>query len=79
MAHTKTGEYQPSNARQSWPILSSMAALIATARLRWRGRATRRAIGALTPEQLADIGWPEGRRPILEVKADLIANLMSMR
>jgi len=78
MAHTKTGEQQTSNARPLWPM-SGMAALIAAARRRWQARATRRAIAELSPDQLNDIGRPETPRPVLEVKARLIANLVSMR
>jgi uncharacterized protein YjiS (DUF1127 family) len=79
MAHTKTGEQQTSNARPLWPILHSIAALIAAARAKWQARATRRAIAELSADQLADIGWPEARRPVLDVKAGLIAHLMSMQ
>jgi len=79
MAHTKTGEQQASNARPLWPILNIMAVLIAAARAKWQARATRRAIAELSHDQLADIGWPEARRPVLDVKAGAIANLMSMQ
>jgi hypothetical protein len=33
----------------------------------------------LTPDQLRDIGQPEINRPVLEIKAGLMTNLMSMR
>ena len=79
MAHTKTGEQQASNARPLRPILNIIAVLIAAARAKWQARATRRAIAELSPDQLADIGWPEARRPVLDVKAGAIANLMSMQ
>ena len=73
MAHTKTGEQQASRSRPLRPILSSMATLIATARRRWRARATLRSIAELTPEQLDDIGWPD-TSIVLDIKAGLIAN-----
>lgn len=79
MAHTKTSEQQTSNARPLRPIVNIMAVLIATARVKWQARATRRAIAELSADQLADIGWPEARRPVLDVKPGLIAHLMSMQ
>ncbi|AZN98352.1 DUF1127 domain-containing protein [Mesorhizobium sp. M9A.F.Ca.ET.002.03.1.2] len=39
----------------------------------------RRAIADLPPEQLRDIGLTEAPAPVLEVKAGLITNLISMR
>ena len=78
MAHTKTGEFEASRSRLVWPM-NGMAALVAAARRRWRARATLRTIAELSPDQLNDIGRPEAPRPILDVKAGLIANLMSMR
>jgi hypothetical protein len=79
MAHTKTGEYQTWNRRLLGPKLDAIATLVAAFRLRRRTLATRRAMADLTPDQLNDIGDPEAPRPVLDVKAGLIANLMSMR
>ncbi|CAN7421378.1 DUF1127 domain-containing protein [Mesorhizobium sp. LjRoot246] len=45
----------------------------------WRTRARRRVLADLTPDQLNDIGHPEADRPVLDIKAGLITNLMSMR
>nr|WP_292523584.1 DUF1127 domain-containing protein [Mesorhizobium sp.] len=46
----------------------------------WRRTvARRRALADLTPDQLNDIGHPEAPRPVLDIKAGLITNLMSMR
>jgi uncharacterized protein YjiS (DUF1127 family) len=56
-----------------------MRAIIAALRRRRRTLATRRAIADLTPEQLKDIGYPEASRPLLEVEAGLITDLMEWR
>jgi uncharacterized protein YjiS (DUF1127 family) len=57
----------------------SLAILIATFSGWRRTIARRRALADLTPDQLKDIGHPEAHRPVLEIKAGLITNLMSMR
>ncbi|WP_292408257.1 DUF1127 domain-containing protein [Mesorhizobium sp.] len=44
-----------------------------------RAVARRRALADLTPGQLNDIGHPEAHRPVLDIKAGLITNLMSLR
>jgi uncharacterized protein YjiS (DUF1127 family) len=57
----------------------SVATMIAASR-GWRQTvARRRALADLTPDQLNDIGHPEAHRPVLNIKAGLITNLMSMR
>jgi hypothetical protein len=61
------------------PLFKSMGAVIGTLRRRRRTVATYGAIADLTPEQLKDVGLPEAMRPVLEVKAGLITNLMAMR
>jgi uncharacterized protein YjiS (DUF1127 family) len=61
------------------PALKTTAATIATLRTWRRTVSRRRAIADLTPEQLRDIGRAEAPMPVLEVKAGLITNLMSMR
>jgi uncharacterized protein YjiS (DUF1127 family) len=53
--------------------------MIAAFRGRRRTVAEGRALADLTPDQLNDIGHPEAHRPVLNIKAGLIANLMSMR
>lgn len=46
----------------------------------WQSSAfRRRAIADLLPDRLKDIGHAEAPAPVLEVKAGLITNLMSMR
>lgn len=72
MAYTKTGERLGST-------LDGLATMIAAFRLRRRIRATRRAVADLTPDQLNDIGHPIAPQPMLDVKAGLMTNLMSMR
>ncbi len=84
MAHTET------HAAVSAPIqqvsesrlnnITILTAALAAAVRQWRRAAARRRVLAdLTPDQLRDIGQPEINRPMLEVKAGLITNLMSMR
>lgn len=46
----------------------------------WQLAVSRRwAVADLPPEQLRDIGHVEAPAPVLEVKAGLVTNLMSMR
>ena len=46
----------------------------------WQLTVSRRwAVADLPPEQLRDIGHVEAPAPVLEVKAGLVTNLMSMR
>ncbi|MFC0009304.1 DUF1127 domain-containing protein [Devosia nitrariae] len=59
--------------------LKTTATAIATLKTWQRTVSTRRAIADLTPDQLRDIGHPEAPVPVLEVRAGLITNLMSMR
>jgi len=73
-----------SNYRASKPLLgynlkSMGAIIIAALRRRRRTVARRRAIADLTPEQLKDIGYAEAPRPLLEVEAGLITDLMEWR
>ncbi|WP_287382118.1 hypothetical protein [Mesorhizobium sp.] len=53
--------------------------MIAAFRGRRRTVAEGRALADFTPDQLNDIGHSEAHRPVLNIKAGLIANLMSMR
>ena len=59
--------------------LKSMGAIIAALRRRRRTATRRRAIADLAPEQLKDIGYAEAPRPLLEVEAGLITDLMEWR
>ncbi len=83
MAHTETHAAsapirQVSESRVN--NITILTAALAAAVRQWRRAAARRRVLAdLTPDQLRDIGQPEINRPMLEVKAGLITNLMSMR
>ncbi|MEI9421144.1 hypothetical protein O7A70_08200 [Mesorhizobium sp. Cs1299R1N1] len=82
MAHTETrASHSQWTGRFSRFLLESTAAAIAAFRI-WRlNAARRREIAGLTVEQLRDIGHPlaDAPTPTFDVKAGLIANLMSMR
>ena len=61
------------------PSLKGAAMMIAAFRGWRRTVARRRALADLTADQLNDIGHPEDDRPVLNIHAGLITNLMSMR
>jgi hypothetical protein len=71
--------------RHSWRVhllglvLNTAATAIAALRTWQRTVLRRRAIADLSPDQLRDIGHAEAPAPVLEVKAGLITNLMSIR
>lgn len=71
--------YRSSAANVFASVLEKVARAATAARLRRNAAATRRLLRNLTPEQLDDIGYPEPSLPRIEVRAGLIANLMSMR
>lgn len=79
MAHMQTSVDLASTVRLFGPVLKTTAGAIATLKTWRRTVSRRRAIADLTPDQLRDIGRAEVPMPVLEVKAGLITNLMSMR
>jgi hypothetical protein len=60
-------------------VLKTTATAIAALKIWQRAVSRRRAIADLTPDQLRDVGHAETPAPVLEVKAGLITNLISMR
>lgn len=72
-------DYSATKERSLWFVLKSMAAAIADRRRKWRAAARYQAVADLTPDQLRDIGLPEAIRPVRDVEAVLITNLMAMR
>ncbi|TIO04912.1 MAG: hypothetical protein E5X89_03310 [Mesorhizobium sp.] len=60
-------------------VLKTTATAIATLETWQSTISRRRAIQDLTSDQLRDIGHAEPPAPVLEVKAGLITNLISMR
>lgn len=80
MAHMETHAGGSASERQLFGSrLNSVAMIVAVLRERRRSGARRKALADLTPNQLRDIGHPGVSRPVLEIKAGLITNLMSMR
>ncbi|BCH16916.1 hypothetical protein [Mesorhizobium sp. L-2-11] len=79
MADTQTRAARTSKRHLFGPSLKGLEMMIATFR-GWRRTVARRgALADLTADQLNDIGHPEADRPVLNIKAGLITNLMSMR
>jgi uncharacterized protein YjiS (DUF1127 family) len=80
MAHTDIRVVRHlSSVRLLGFVLKTTATAIAALRT-WQRTVSRRwAIGDLSPNQLKDIGHAEASAPVLEVKAGLITNLISMR
>lgn len=80
MAHSEIrSDYRASQGSLLRLNLKSIGATIA-ALGRWhRAFAGRRTIADLTPEQLKDIGFTKAPRPLLEVEAGLITDLMEWR
>jgi hypothetical protein len=75
MARTKTRV-----GRHSSRLVLKTTATAVAALETWQWTVSRRrAIQDLTPDQLRDIGHAEAPAPVLEVKAGLITNLISMR
>ncbi len=60
-------------------VLKTAATAISALKTWQRTASSRRAIADLPPERLRDIGHAEPPVPVLEVKAGLVATLMSMR
>lgn len=80
MARTETRADRSASKRHLFgSSRKSVAIMIAAFRARRRTVAEGRALADFTPDQLNDIGHPEAHRPVLNIKAGLIANLMSMR
>ena len=70
---------QSSIARLLGLVLKTTAAAIAALKT-WRRTSSRRqAIADLPSDRVKDVGHAEAPAPVLEVKAGLITNLMSMR
>lgn len=79
MAHTETRLGSRSAVRLLGLVLKTTATAIAALKTWQQTVSTRRAIADLTPDRVTDIGHAEAPAPVLEVKAGLITNLMSMR
>jgi uncharacterized protein YjiS (DUF1127 family) len=80
MADTQTHAHRSVSKRHLLGSSLKSAATMIAASSGWRRTvARRRALADLTPDQLNDIGHPEAHRPVLDIKAGLITNLMSMR
>ncbi|MEK1889071.1 MAG: DUF1127 domain-containing protein [Phyllobacterium sp.] len=80
MAHTHTQTGRSASKKHLFKFgLNGLAKAIA-ALADWRRTvATRSALADLSPDQLKDIGHPQANRAVLDIKAGLITNLMSMR
>ncbi|MEZ2130749.1 MULTISPECIES: DUF1127 domain-containing protein [unclassified Sinorhizobium] len=80
MPHTETcPRHHSSRVHLLGFVLKTTATAIAALKVWQRTISRRRAIADLSPDQLRDIGHAEAPMPVLEVKAGLITNLMSMR
>ncbi|MDO3432536.1 DUF1127 domain-containing protein [Rhizobium sp. CBN3] len=79
MAHTETQPIVSAPTNQVAGPMNIIANLIAGLQAWRRAVVSRQRLAELTPDQLRDIGHPETNRPVLEIKAGLITNLMSMR
>ncbi|EJJ29729.1 DUF1127 domain-containing protein [Rhizobium sp. CF142] len=80
MAHTETHAAVGAPIKQVSEYTVNSITMLAAAVRQWRRVVARRKVLAdLTPDQLRDIGQPEINRPVLEIKAGLMTNLMSMR
>jgi hypothetical protein len=76
MPRPETRVVHSSTVRLLGLVLKTTATAVET----WqRTVSRRRAIANLTADQLRDIGHAEAPAPVLEVKAGLITNLISMR
>ena len=63
----------------AWTCAETTAAAIAALKTWQRTVSRRRAIADLPSDRLKDIGHAKAPAPVLEVKAGLITNLMSVR
>lgn len=79
MAHMETQTIVSAPTRRLPGPMNFIAALVAGPQAWRRAVVSRQRLAELTPDQLRDIGHPETNRPVLEIKAGLITNLMSMR
>jgi uncharacterized protein YjiS (DUF1127 family) len=80
MAHTEAhAGVSVSKKRLSASRPKGVATIVSALRKWRRNFARRKALAGLTPDQLRDIGQPGYNRPVLEIKAGLMAKLMSMR
>ncbi|CAN7439756.1 DUF1127 domain-containing protein [Rhizobium leguminosarum] len=87
MAHTETHPDISAPERQVFGFRpNSLATVVAALRAWQRAVVRRKALAELTPDQLRDIGYPredighpQDNRPVLEIKAGLMTELMSMR
>ncbi|MBX4908228.1 MULTISPECIES: DUF1127 domain-containing protein [Rhizobium] len=79
MAHTETQTFVSAPTRQMAGPMNILTTLFAALRTWQRAIASRKQLAELTPYQLRDIAHPEANRPVLDIKAGLITNLMSMR
>ncbi|RWM89107.1 MAG: hypothetical protein EOR84_25020 [Mesorhizobium sp.] len=76
MAHTQT---RVDRHRLLGLVLKTTATAITALKTWQRTVSRRRAIAEMTPDRLRDIGHSEAPAPVLEVKAGLVTNLISMR
>ncbi|MGR9246811.1 DUF1127 domain-containing protein [Rhizobium leguminosarum] len=94
MAHTETHIGISAPKGQLFGFRPNSVAIIVAALRKWqRSVARRKALADLTPDQLTDIGYPRDdighpgdgighpgvNRPVLEIKAGLMTELMSLR
>ena len=75
MVEVPVSQTRRGDASSSWKWLAWTLAVV---RRRRHAAITRKAMAGLAPHRLADIGYPEPPRAIVEVKPGLIANLKSM-
>ncbi|WEX86776.1 hypothetical protein PZN02_003106 [Sinorhizobium garamanticum] len=81
-----TADYHSGYATHTGDIVHALKERLAFAAAefakRRRHAQTLKALESLSPDELQDIGYPTGAlgaKPAIEVKAGLVANLMSMR
>lgn len=79
MPRAETRAHHSSRVRLFGFVLKTTATVIAALKAWERTVSRRRTIADLSPDQLKDIGHAEAPAPVLEVKAGLVTNLMSMR
>ena len=80
MAHTKTRVDRHSSRGRLLGLVVKIASTAIATRKTWQRTVTRRrAIADSTADRLRDIGYVEPPAPVLEVKAGLVTNLISMR
>ncbi|WP_064706606.1 DUF1127 domain-containing protein [Rhizobium bangladeshense] len=79
MAHTETQTIVSAPTSQVPGPMNIIATSVAGLQAWRRAVVGRQRLAELTPDQLRDIGHTEANRPVLQIKAGLITNLMSMR